>query len=166
VRPAGPSAAPVPSVTATSPTATERFCAYGGVGLVPNPLPPGYETEFGVIVTELDNPGPPIAGVRVRGAALLDGAGAPLASMKRLDHLVVLTDLQAPGPTLGIFAVYLNPQGTPFSGTLPSGRTILRVRFSMEREPLSLPARCRLELDGLGASPLVVEGAPNGSWPT
>ena len=146
-------------------TATTLFCAYGGVGLVPDPLPPGYETEFAVIVVELDNPGTAVEGVSVLGAVLLDGAGAATASLRRVDHVVVLPDAP-PDPSLGIFAVYLNPEGAPFTGTVPPGRTRLRVRFSLDRDPVALPARCRLELGGLGATPLVIEGNVDGSWPT
>jgi hypothetical protein len=108
---------PTPTaVVATVTTATTLFCAYGGVGLIPDPLPPGYETEFAAIVVELDNPGAVIEGVSVRGAALLDGAGAPSASLRRVDHVVVLPEAP-PDPSLGIFAVYLNPEGAPFSAS-------------------------------------------------
>jgi hypothetical protein len=62
--------------------------------------------------------------------------------------------------------VYLNPEGAPFTGTVPTGRTRLRVRFSLDRDPATLPARCRLELGGFGATPLVIEGNVDGSWPT
>jgi len=157
--------APLPPVE-SSPTATLLFCAYGGVGLVPDPLPPGYETEFASFAIELDNPGSTIEGVTVLGATLLDAAGAAIASIRRVDHFVVLPALETPGPTLGIFAVYLNPEGTPFTGTLPPGRTVLRVRFSIDRDPTVLPVRCRVELGGVRPSPLVVEGNVDGSWPT
>jgi hypothetical protein len=150
----------------SSPTAAVLFCAYGGVGLVPDPLPPGYETEFASIVVQLDNPGAVLDGVTVLGASLLDANGAAVASFRRLDHFVILPALETPGPTLGTFAVYLNPEGTPFTGSLPSGRTVLRVRFSIDRDPTVLPTRCRLELGGIGASPLVIEGGVDGSWPT
>ena len=63
--------APVPTAE-SAPTATLLFCAYGGVGTVPDPLPPGYETEFASIVVELDNPGSAIDGVTVLGASLLE----------------------------------------------------------------------------------------------
>ena len=159
---ASPPSPPVES----APTGTSLFCAYGGVGLTPDPLPPGYETDFAVIVVELENPGPPIDGVTVLGATLLDEAGAAIASLRRVDHFVVLPPLEAPGPTLGIFAVYLNPDGTPFTGSLPTGRTQLRVRFSLDRDPPTMPARCRVELGGIGSSPLVIEGTVDGSWPT
>ncbi len=159
-------AAPPSPPAASPPAATMLFCAYGGVGLVPNPLPPGFETEFAAAAFAFDNPGPPIPGVAVLGAALLDATGATAAAFRRLDHFVVMPPLETPGPTLGTFAVYLNPEGTTFDGTLPSGRTVLRVRFSIDRDPLVLPTRCRVELGGFGPSPLVVEGPVDGSWPT
>ncbi|MBI5533514.1 MAG: hypothetical protein HY898_12410 [Deltaproteobacteria bacterium] len=152
--------------TSAAPTATMLFCAYGGVGTVPDPLPPGYETDFASMVIEVDNPGSAISGVTVAGASLLDEHGAAAASLRRVDHFVVLPTLEKPGPKLGIFAVYLNPEGTAFTGDLPTGRTKLRVRMSIARAPSALPARCRLNLGGVGASPLVIEGKVDGSWPT
>jgi hypothetical protein len=156
---------PTPPVD-SAPTGTSLFCAFGGVGTTPDPLPPGFETNFAVIVIELQNSGPPINGVTVLDASMLDEAGAAIASLRRVDHFVVLTQLEAPGPTLGIFAVYLNPDGTPFTGSLPTGRTQLRVRFSLDHGPSGMPARCRVELGGIGSSPLVIEGTVDGSWPT
>jgi len=153
------------AAVASMTTATTLFCAYGGVGLVPDPLPPGYETEFAAIVVELDNPGAAVEGVSVLGAALLDGAGTPSASLRRVDHVVVLPEAP-PDPSFGIFAVYLNPEGAPFDGSVPPGRTRLRMRFSLDRDPTALPARCRLELGGFGTAPLVIEGKVDGSWPT
>ena len=143
-------------------SATMLFCAHGGVGATPNPLPPGYETQFAEIVIEVHNPGAPLAGLTVTSASLLDARGANAAAMRRVDRIVVLPPLEAPGPTLGTFAVYLNPKGTPFTGTLPSGRTLLRVRVSIDREPSSVPARCRVTLGGSK----VIEGNVDGSWPT
>ena len=163
---AGCARTPTPTaVVASVTTATTLFCAYGGVGLVPDPLPPGYETEFAAIVVELDNPGAAVEGVSVQGATLLDGAGTPNASLRRVDHVVVLSEAPA-DPTDGIFAVFLNPEGAPFTGTIPPGRTRLRVRFSLDRDPAALPALCHLELGGFGATPLVIEGNVDGSWPT
>ena len=112
---------PTPTaVVASMTTATTLFCAYGGVGLVPDPLPPGYETEFAAIVVELDNPGAAVDGVSVLGATLLDGAGTPSASLRRVDHVVVLPTAPS-DPTWGIFAVYLNPEGAPSTARFRRG---------------------------------------------
>ena len=158
---------PIPAgMSGASPTATMLFCAYGGVGLTPDPLPPGYETEFAAMAFQIDNPGPARSGVTVVGAALLDSTGATTASLRRLDHFVLLPALETPGPSLGIFAVYLNPPGSPFTGVIPHGRSQLRVRLSLDRAPSAPPARCHLELGGMGASPQVIEGKVDGSWPT
>jgi hypothetical protein len=148
-----------------SATLTPLFCAYGGVGIVPDPLPPGYETMFASAVVQIDNAGPPIAAVTLAGASLVDPAGGVLASLVRLDHLVVLPEIAPTGPTMGSFAVYLNPEGTPFDGALPTGRTILRARFSIDRSPEVFPVRCRLELAG-GRAPMVSNGGLDGVWPT
>ena len=136
------------------------------MGVLPDPVPPGYETRFASIVVQFDNPGAPIAGVSIEGAALLDGSGAPLASLRRVEHIVVMPPLAAPGPTHGAFAVHLNPAGTPFDGQLPTGRTTLRVRFSLDRAPGGLASRCRLAFGGIGAAPLLVDRRLDGVWPT
>jgi hypothetical protein len=160
-----PAAAPprtTPASSALPISATMRFCAYGGVGLA---LPADAENAFASMVVELDNPGAPIGGVAVLKGALLDGQSAPLASLRRVDHLVVFSPAK-PSSTQGTFAVHLNPPGTPFSGTLPSGRTTLRVRVALDHAPGGSPARCHLELGGVGGAPLVVEGNVDGAWPT
>ncbi len=154
---------PVPPATSEI-TARVLFCAYGGVGMMPNPLPPGYETQFAEIVIEVNNPGAALGGVTVASANLLDAQGANAASMRRVDRFVVLPPLETPGPTLGIFAVYLNPKGTPFTGTLAPGRTQLRARVSIDRDPSAVPAQCRITLGG--PAPKVIEGKVDGSWPT
>lgn len=162
VPPADPAVAPVPSSVLT---VRSLFCAYGGVGLVPVPLPPGYETNFVAHVIEIENPGPPIANVTVAAAALLDPSGHELVRLRRIDHFVDLTHAPPPDPSWGSFAVYLNPAGAPFTGTLPTGTTRLRVRYSIDSPGLSTPSHCRIELDGLpGAAS--VEGALDGTWPT
>ncbi len=170
--PPAPNEAPA-VVAADPPTAIgatlagrSLFCAYGGVGVVPDPLPPGYETMFVSMVVEIDNPGPPITGVTVVAASLRDASGATLAPLLRVDHFVDLSGALAPDPTWGSFAVYLNPEGTPFSGALPTGRTRLRLRYSISPGLTAYPDHCRLELGGIGAAPLVIEGGLDGSWPT
>lgn len=145
--------------------ATLLFCAFGGVGVVPDPLPPGYVTELAAFVVAIDNPGPPIGRVSFSSAALLDGPGSPVAAFRGVDHVVVLAGIDPTSPSMGTFAVYLNPEGTPFDGTLPTGRTILRAHFALDHDPIEYPERCRLHLDGLGA-PLVVTARVDGSWPT
>lgn len=148
------------------PTATPLFCAYGGVGIVPDPLPSGYETEFVEMVVSVDNPGAPIAGLAVGSAGLIDGSGHPLAALHRVDHLVVLPGIEAESETMGRFAVYMNPEGMPFDGTLPTGTTILRARYSIDRSaPQTFPSECTLELTG-GAAPIVARRSIDGSWPT
>lgn len=140
------------------------FCAYGGVGMTPDPLPPGYETQFAEMVIEVNNPGPELAGVTVAAATMVGGQGATAASLRRVDRFVVLPELETPGPTLGTFAVYLNPKGTPFTGTLATGRTRLRVRMSIDRAPAEMPARCNLTLGG--PAPKAIAGKVDGTWPT
>jgi hypothetical protein len=152
--------------TRPPPVATVLFCAYGGVGIVPDPLPAGYETSFASIVVAVENRGPPLSGLRVTSAALLDNAGAPLSSLRRVDHFVTLSSLASPGPSLGTFAVFLNPIGAPFGGTLPTGRTILRVRLSLDHPSASVPNRCLIELGGTTPAPRPAEGRVDGAWGT
>jgi hypothetical protein len=163
-----------PSTTASGPTlpaitgavtGTPLFCAYGGVGIVPNPLPPGYDTQFAAIVVEVDNAtGAPVHDVSIARAALIGASGAELAGMRHVDHVVVLDRIEPTGPTMGTFAVYLNPEGRPFDGTLPPGRTILRARVALDRDPTEFADHCRLELGG-GAS-VAVDLRNDGVWPT
>lgn len=154
-----------PTTPSAALSITPLFCAYGGVGLVPDPLPPGYETMFATVVVQVDNPGAPIGPITLAAGSLVDEHGTPVASLVRLDHFVVLPELEPEGPTMGSFAVHLNPEGTPFDGTLPTGRTILRARFSLDRSPSEAPAHCHVELAGAPA-PLVSDGELSGVWPT
>ncbi len=164
--PIAPAVADPAAAVPSGITARSLFCAYGGVGLVPDLLPPGYETMFVSMVFEIDNPGPPLAGVTVAGASLRDATGAPLASLVRLDHFVDLSAEPAPDPTWGSFAVYLNGTGTPFTGTLPTGTTRLRIHYSISSSAgLPYPDHCRAELS-TSAGPLVIEGPLDGVWPT
>jgi hypothetical protein len=162
---AHPAASATPG-PASSLTATPLFCAYGGVGTVPDPLPPGYETEFASIVIAVENAGAPIEHVSVTTAALLDASGATVATLHRIDHVVVLGAIAPTGPTMGTFAVHLNPTGVPFDGTLPTGRTNLRARFSIDSVSTAIvPTQFRIELNANGTV-LVVTGPVDGSWPT
>jgi hypothetical protein len=85
--------------------------------------------------------------------------------MRRVDHIVVMPPLETPSATVGTFAVYLNPDGTPFDGVLPTGSSTLRVRFSLDRELNEFAPRCELELGGF-PTPLVVNGRVDGVWGT
>jgi hypothetical protein len=156
------SASPAPAVGATVRSA---FCAYGGVGIVPDPLPPGYETTFVEHVFTIENPGPPLAGVLVESAGLTDPSGRVIAPVMRIEHVVDLTHEPPPDPSWGSFAVNLNPTGTPWAGTLPTGTSRLRVRYWIAPLGLRSPSHCRLELSGLGA-PVTIEGPLDGALPT
>lgn len=149
-----------------APKVTPLFSAYGGVGLVPNPLPPGYETAFATAVVDIDQAGPAAPGVSVLELVLLDAGGTVAASTKRVVHVVELpSSVPPPAPNAaGSWAFYLNPTGSPFSGTLAHGRTRLRVRVALDRMPAA-PVRFRLKLAGFG-TPLAVEGAIDGAWGT
>src|SRR4249919_2544069 len=90
-----PSSTPSPAVTGAP-----RFCAYGGVGIVPDPLPPGYETNFAAIVVEVQNDsGAPITGVTVSGGGLVGSDGARIASLQRVDHFVVIDRVEPESAT-------------------------------------------------------------------
>ncbi len=161
--PSAPSTTLTP-VSNTPPHAKLLFCAFGGVGMVPNPLPPGYETSFAIVAVEVDNDGPPLQDVRVHALRLRESPGTKVVSLRRVDRFVVMPPLLPEGPTLGRFAVFLNPEGTTFEGTLPHGRTVLRVRVSLDASPSFMPSACELELDGV--MPTAISGKVDGSWPT
>lgn len=141
------------------------FCVYGGVGIVPVPTPPGYETAFVTQVFEIENAGPEVSGVTLERASLRDGSGGEIASMLRLDHFVDLTDDPPPDPSWGSFAVFLNGTGTPFTGTLPSGTRRLRIRYAISEMGMAPPEACHAELR-LGATPLAIDGLISGALPS
>lgn len=156
------SGGPTPS---TGPTATPLFAAYGGVGTVPDPLPPGYETSFATAAFDVDVP-TATSGVSVTDFVLLDDHGAIVAPMKRVVELVQLPVDPPPAKNAsGSWAFYLNPTGTPFGGTLAAGTSRLRVRVALQRPPFGFASRFRVTLGGT-APPLVIEGSTDGVWPT
>jgi len=156
----------VPSPTPAATTARPLFCAYGGVGIVPSPLPPDYDTQFVSVVLELDHPGPPSA-LRVSNVELLDASGKVATSMRRVTEMVVLDAAKTPpGRTEpGSWAFFLNPPAEKFEGMLGKGRTRLRLRASLKSAPTGFAPRVRVTLESL-PTPLVVEGEVWGVWPT
>jgi hypothetical protein len=145
------------------------FCAYGGVGIVPDPLPPGYETEFTSVTIDLDNPNGK-TGLTVKSIELMNESGKVSATMRRVVEMVKL-DASKPPPgrtESGSWAFFLNPPGDPFDGDLAPGRTRLRIRASLNLSPMEYLTRVRITFETFeGAQPpLVLEGDVWGSWPT
>ena len=133
------------------------FCMYGGVEVVPDPLPPGYETQFAIAVVEIDSQHE-ASGLAVTDLELLDKDGAA-TKLKRVVEVEVFERPRV--ATEGEFAYYLNPGSTrPWNGTLPVGKIEIRVRVALERAPVA-PVRFRLVL-----GPHMIEGRVDGSWPT
>jgi hypothetical protein len=133
------------------------FCAYGGVGLVPDPLPAGYETEFAVAVVEVHSV-TETASNAVTQFILFDKDGAE-TKMKRVVETEIFERPRVASE--GEFAWYLNPGGTrPWDGRLPAGTVRIRLRVALERAPAA-PVRFRLKI---GSQSL--EGIVDGSWPT
>ena len=158
-----PSASPEPVVSGRT-----LFCAHGGVGVVPSPLPPDYETEFASVTIDLDDPRGKTP-ITVKSIELMNESGKVVATMKRVVEMVTLDASKTPpGRTeSGSWAFFLNPQGDPFDGNLPPGRTRLRVRASLNASPMEYLTRVRVTFTFDGSKPpLVVEGEVWGSWPT
>lgn len=134
------------------------FCAYGGVGTVPDPLPPGYEADFAVVVIAIES-SRSVSGVTVADFALLDAAGAPTRSRR----VVELEEFDRPRVTSeGEFAYYLNPNGTrKWDGIVQAGRSRIRIRFALEHAPAATPVGFRLTFGSQ-----VIEGRIAGEWPT
>lgn len=149
-----------------SPSATPLFGAFGGVGVVPDPLPPGYETNFATAAFDVDA-AVAAPGVTIAAFDLLDGKGAVVASMKRVVDVVELPSGTPPARNApGSWAFYLNPPGTSFGGALGAGRTRLRVHVALDRSPADV-ARYRVQLTAPSFStPLLVEAPIDGAWPT
>lgn len=152
--------------SSSAPTTTPLFGAYGGVGTVPDPLPPGYETSFATSAFDVDATSA-APGLAVKAFDLLDGKGRVIASLKRVVEVVELPGGTPPGKRAsGSWAFYLNPTGTPFAGTLASGRTRLRVHVALDRTPVDV-ARYRVQLASPAwTAPLVIEAPIDGAWPT
>jgi len=159
--------ASVPSVATGMTTGRSLFCAFGGVGVVPDPMPPEFESEFVSVVVELDHPGPAVSGVVVQNVELADDAEKSSTTMRRVIETVKLDVTKSPPGRneSGSWAFFLNPTGDAFDGSLQNGRTRLRIRASLKIPFAGYPAHVRVTIGGL-AKPLVVEGEVWGSWPT
>ncbi|MGZ3417094.1 MAG: hypothetical protein ACXVEF_36470 [Polyangiales bacterium] len=170
-RPTQPMATPDPATAPPAPpaetTGRALFCAYGGVGIVPSPMPPDFEAVFTSVTIDLDQPGPASSSIVVKNVELLDAAGKVAATMRRVTELVKVDAAKTPPGRneSGSWAFFLNPTGEKFDGTLPKGRTRLRIRASLNLSPAEFPSRVRVTIGGL-STPLVVEGEVWGVWPT
>jgi hypothetical protein len=153
-------------IVTSAVTGRTLFCAHGGVGVVPNPLPPGYETELTSVTLDLDNPNAKTP-LTVKSIELMNEKGNVVATMRRVVEMTTLDATKTPPGRAesGSWAFFLNPQGTPFDGNLPPGRTRLRIRASLTSSPTDYLTRVRVTLDG-GGGPIVIEGDVWGSWPT
>ncbi|MGD0858824.1 MAG: hypothetical protein ABR912_05865 [Terracidiphilus sp.] len=142
-------------------TAKSLFCGYGSVGFMPDPLPPGFETQFAVAVVEIDSPSE-TRDAAVSGFVLFDEAGKTTES-KRVVSVEVFKRPRV--ATEGEYAYYLNrgdkPGDTPpWNGTLPAGKIRLRIRVALAKEPIS-PVRFKLKI-----GQYVIEGPVDCAWPT
>jgi hypothetical protein len=134
------------------------FCAFGGIGMTPIHPPPGFESEFAVVVVEINSPNE-TTNVAVSDFVLFDQAG----KATKFKRVVEVEEFDRPRvATEGVDAYYLNPGGTrPWNGTLPAGKIRLRIRVALTEDPIA-PVRFRLTL-----GKYVIEGSVNGGeWPT
>lgn len=135
------------------------FCAFGGIGLAPNPRPPGFESEFAVAVVEINSPRKS-AHAAVSDFVLFDQAGKA-TKLKRVVSVDVFGETRV--ATEGTFAYYLNSASSAthaWDGTIPTGRIRLRVRVALVGVPVA-PVRFRLTI-----GQHIIEGPVDGSWPT
>lgn len=147
-----------PQAAGSSAGTRSLFCAYGGVGLRPDPRPPDYELHYAVAVVEISSPRR-ITDAKVTEFALFD-RNQNATTLKRVVTIEEFRD-HPRSASEGSFAYYLNPAGAPWDGTLPAGTIRLRVRVALAEEPTDLMVRFRVSL-----GPFVVEGAVDGEWPT
>jgi hypothetical protein len=156
-----PSAQPsLAAPAAAKPDARPLFCAYGSVGLIPIPRPPGFESQFAVIVVEI-NSLRETPNVAISHFAFFDQAG----KATKFKRVVKVEEFDEPRTVNeGKFAYYLNTasgSGThSWNGTLPAGRIRLRIRVALADAPIA-PVRFRLKIGRR-----VIEGLVDGSWPT
>jgi hypothetical protein len=136
------------------------FCAFGSVGLIPVPTPPGFESEFAVAVVEI-NSSTETANVAVSDFVLFDQAG----KATKAKRVIKVEEFDEPHDTNeGIMAYYLNTKRNGhtrlWDGVLPAGTIRLRIRVAFAEAPKA-PVRFRLIVGGH-----VIEGPVDGAWPT
>lgn len=126
-------------------SAASLFCAHGSVGLVPDPLPSGFESEFAVAVVQITR-STPLKRASVTDFRLYDSddRGMP---MKRLVSVELLDEAGG-------------SRSHPWDGSLPAGTTRLRVRVSLPQAPKA-PKTYTLVL-----GPYTISGACDIAWPT
>jgi hypothetical protein len=124
---------------------------------MPDPPPPGFESQFAVVVLEIESPRN-IPNVAVSDFALLDGAGKA-TNAKRI---IEVEEFRRPRvATEGSMAYYLNPGGTrPWNGTLPAGRIRLRVQVALVAEPTAAVSY------KLTLGQYAIGGPCDAEWPT
>jgi hypothetical protein len=140
-------------------TATALYCEFGGVGITPTPVPPGYERYFAVAVVEIDSPNE-TKNVEVSDFSMFEEGGAE-TKLKRVGEVEEFNRVRLPTQNDG--AYYMNPGGTrPWNGILPAGTIRLRVRVALVKEPVFFNrGRFRLTIGSY-----VIEGPVNAEWPT
>jgi hypothetical protein len=136
---------------------TVLACGYGGVGIRPVPLPPDFDTEFAIVVLEIQS-SRTIPNVTVSEFSILskDGSETGMKHVVRVDEVVDTPSNNEKASDYYIF----NGETRPWNGTLPAGRIRLRIRVALERGPIA-PTLFRLRL---GTE--VIEGKVGGAWPT
>jgi hypothetical protein len=148
---------PSTSAAITQSAAKSLFCAHGSIGMRPNPLPPGYETQFAVAVIEIQS-STEVSNVAVTEFSLFNRDGKE-TKLKRVIEVEEFARTPVAGE--GSFASYVNSGGTrPWDGKLPARAAQLRVRVALLEAPMS-PVRFRLVI---GTN--VIEGKVDGRWPT
>jgi len=96
-------------------TAKSLFCGYGSVGFMPDPLPPGFETQFAVAVVEIDSPSE-TRDAAVSGFVLFDEAGKTTESKR----VVSVEVFKRPGSRPRASTLTISIEGTS-RGTLHRG---------------------------------------------
>jgi hypothetical protein len=141
----------------TQSAARSLFCAHGSIGMRPNPLPRGFETQFAIAVVEIQSP-TEVSNVAVTEFSLFNKDGQE-TKLKRVIEVEEFARTSVAGE--GSFAYYLNPGGTrPWDGRLPARTVQLRVRAALLETPMQ-PVRFRLVI---GTN--VIEGKVDGRWQT
>lgn len=139
------------------------FCAYGGIGAQPSPMPANFENQFAVAVVEL-NSSREVSQAPLPTLSLLYGERAALTT-KRVISVEQFDEPYVRGE--GNMAFYLNSNlrghTVPWNRTIPGGMIHLRVRVALatQQDSVLIPRACRVTL-----GPYSVQGPVDGSWPT
>jgi hypothetical protein len=139
------------------------FCAYGGISPIPQPTPPGFESEFAEVVVEV-NDARHLSDVAVSQFSV-SGLSKRVMRLKRVISIERFLDA-SPRPDWGYATYYLSADLSDsqyrWNESLPRGSILLRIRMSI----ISEGEESATEGCSLSFGPYQIEGPLDAVWPT